>query len=220
MVVNKTDSGGRCSMCGHSPLEPKLIDKTFEYGEGEETVTITAHQVPVRACAKCGEYYSGPAAARVEHEAICQALGLMPPAGIKALRDRFGWSQQYLADLTGLGIATVSRLERGRHLQNRANNNVLLALRDCPAFREYLKGLLASKAGKSEDGSFPATPPQGPTAAETENDNPQEFGIPEQAQQGAASRWPALVDRIKLRSSNHEEHKYKCFALHQNWRDQ
>src|SRR5207248_2931534 len=100
-----------------------------------ETITVTAREVPVRACANCGEIYSGPEAARVEHEAICHALGLMRPSEIKALRDRFEWSQQYLADLTGLGIATVSRLERGRHLQNRANNNVLLALRDCPPFR-------------------------------------------------------------------------------------
>lgn len=151
-------------MCGHSPLESKRIDKTFEYGADDQTLTVTAHQVPVRVCANCGESYSGPEAARVEHEAICQALGLMTPAEIKSLRERLGWSQQDLADLTGLGIATVSRWERGRLMQNRSNNKVLLALRDCPAFREYLEALLAGKTTKQEpargNGALPATLPQ------------------------------------------------------------
>src|SRR5262249_27233888 len=145
MVDNTRTSESRCSMCGHSPLEPKLIDKTFEYGADNETITVTARHVPVRLCANCGEVYSGPEAARVEHEAICQALGLMTPAEIKALRERFGWSQQYLADLTDFGIATVSRWERGRLLQNKSANKVLQALRDCSAFRDYLEELLAAK---------------------------------------------------------------------------
>jgi putative zinc finger/helix-turn-helix YgiT family protein len=149
MAINTTSIGGRCSMCGHSPLEPKLIDKTFEYGEDDDAFIVTAHQVPVEVCPNCGEYCSGPAAARVEHDAICQALGLMTPTEIKALREQLGWSQQYLADLTGLGIATVSRWERGRLLQSRSNNKVLLALRDCAPFRDCLKQLLASKVTHS-----------------------------------------------------------------------
>ena len=149
MVVNKTPSGGRCSMCGHSPLESKLIDDTFEYGTGDETIIVTARQVPVQACAKCGETYSGPEAARVEHEAICQALGLMTPSEIKALRDQFGWSQKDLAALTDLGIATISRSERGRHVQDRSTNMILQALRDCPGFRQYREGFLAGKTTES-----------------------------------------------------------------------
>jgi transcriptional regulator with XRE-family HTH domain len=69
----------------------------------------------------------------------------LTPTEIKAIRESFGWSQQDLADLTDFGIATVSRWERGRLLQNRSANKVLMALRDCPAFREYLDGLVASK---------------------------------------------------------------------------
>ena len=149
MGDNATNNDGRCSMCGHSPLEPRLIDETFEYEADGETVIVTAHHVPVRVCANCGESYSGPAAARVEHEAICHALDLLTPAEIKSLREQLGWSQQCLADLTGLGIATVSRWERGRLLQNRSNNKVLLALRDCLPFRDYLKGLQTSKTGAS-----------------------------------------------------------------------
>jgi DNA-binding transcriptional regulator YiaG len=96
---------------------------------------------------------SGPAAAKVRHEAICRAAGLLTPSEVKAIREKFGWSQQHLADLTDFGIATVSRWERGRLLQNRSNNKVLQAIRDCPPFREYLEGLLATKMRKQEPGA-------------------------------------------------------------------
>jgi DNA-binding transcriptional regulator YiaG len=77
---------------------------------------------------------SGPAEATVRHAAIFRAAGLLAPAEIKAVLDKFGWSQQHLADLTGLGIATVSRCVRGRLLQNRSTNKILQAIRDCPPF--------------------------------------------------------------------------------------
>jgi putative zinc finger/helix-turn-helix YgiT family protein len=156
----QANSGGRCSICGHVPLEKKRIEKTFAYGADGESITVTACQVSVRVCEHCGEIYSGPEAARVEHEAICHALDLVTAAEIKSLREQLGWSQQYLADLTGLGIATVSRWERRRLLQNRSNNKVLLALRDCPPFRAYLKSLLASETTESgNDGAAPLPPP-------------------------------------------------------------
>lgn len=146
-------TGVKCPECGQGQLLSFHQDEEFDFDLGNETVKVHAENVPVEKCDTCGEEMSGPAAAKVRHEAICRAADLLPPSEIKAVRESFGWSQQYLADLTGLGIATVSRLERGRHLQNRANNNVLLALRDCPAFREYLERLLTSKTAKPESGT-------------------------------------------------------------------
>ena len=136
---------GKCSICGHSPLVAKLIDEAFEFSMEGESVTVTLRKVPVRLCEGCGETYSGPDAARMEHEAICDAMGLLTPTEIKAIRDKYGWSQQHLADLTDFGIATVSRWERGRLLQNRSANKVLEAIRDCQPFREYLSGRLQPK---------------------------------------------------------------------------
>jgi DNA-binding transcriptional regulator YiaG len=96
---------------------------------------------------------SGPAAAKVRHEALCRATGLLTPAEIKAIREQFGWSQEHLADLTDFGVATISRWERGRLLQNRSNNKFLQAIRDCSPFREYLEGLLAPKTGNEGPGT-------------------------------------------------------------------
>src|SRR5437867_3036836 len=134
---------------------PLMRAEEFDFDLGDQTVKVRADNVPVQQCDQCGEVMSGPAAATVRHEAICRAAGLLTPAEIKAIREQFGWSQQYLADLTGLRIATVSRWERGRLLQNRSNNKVLLAVRDCSPFREFLTLLLGSKT--VEAGFYSAT---------------------------------------------------------------
>ena len=152
MKEQRNPTGIKCPECGEGQLFSFNQDEEFDFDLGDETVKVRAKNVPVKKCDKCGEEMSGPAAAKVRHEAICCAAGLMTPSEIKALRDKFDWSQQKLADLTDLGIATVSRWERGRLLQNRSNNKVLLAIRDCPPFREYLEGLLASKTRKQELG--------------------------------------------------------------------
>jgi putative zinc finger/helix-turn-helix YgiT family protein len=136
----------KCPECNRGRLRSLTRTEEFDFDLGEETVKVRVENVPVERCDQCGEVISGPAAARLRDEAICRAAGLLTPAEIKAIRESFGWSQQHLADLTGFGIATISRWERGRLMQNRSNNKVLLALRDCAEFREYLEGLLAGKA--------------------------------------------------------------------------
>ncbi len=146
-------TGTPCPECGQGQLLSFTRTEEFDFDLGDETVKVRAENVPVKKCDKCGEVMTGPAAADVQHEAICRAAGLLAPSEIKALREKFGWSQQYLADLTDFGIATVSRWERGRLLQNRSNNKVLQAIRDCPPFREYLERLLAAKTRKRESAS-------------------------------------------------------------------
>jgi putative zinc finger/helix-turn-helix YgiT family protein len=140
----------KCPDCEHGHLVPFTRDEVLHYDLGDESIKVIARDVPVERCDTCGLIASGSAAAKVRHEAICRAVGLLTPSEIRAVRDRFGWSQQYLADLTDFGIATVSRWERGRLLQNRSANKVLQAIRDCQPFRAYLEGLLAAKAGKGE----------------------------------------------------------------------
>jgi putative zinc finger/helix-turn-helix YgiT family protein len=135
----------KCPECKQGQLVAFTRNEEFDFDLGDETVKVRAENVPVEKCDKCGEVLSGPAAAWVRHEAICRAAGLLTPSEIKAIREKFGWLQQHLADLTGLGIATISRCERGRLMQNRSTNVILLGLRDCAPFREYRERLLAGK---------------------------------------------------------------------------
>ena len=119
----------RCPNCGHAPLREEAITDRFEYRpDGEEPLTIEVHDVPVEVCPKCGEKYFGSAAVRVQHQAVCRALGLLTPAEIQAIRERLGPTQTEFARLTGIGEATISRWERGRILPNRAMDRYLRLL--------------------------------------------------------------------------------------------
>src|SRR5947209_2958076 len=122
----------KCPVCGHQPLVPRLIDDTFEYGTDSECVLVHAHEVPVEVCENCGESYSGPTAAAVRHRAICQALRLLTPEQIKALREQLGLTQSQFARLTGIGEATISRWERGRLVQTKALDRYLRLLHSRP----------------------------------------------------------------------------------------
>jgi putative zinc finger/helix-turn-helix YgiT family protein len=117
----------RCPTCGRGHMWPETITEQFDYEADGERVKVTAEGVPVRTCdnPECRERLSGPEAARIRHEAICRALGLLTPSEIQAIRERLGPSREKFARLTGIGTATLSRWERGRLLQNRAMDNLL-----------------------------------------------------------------------------------------------
>jgi putative zinc finger/helix-turn-helix YgiT family protein len=89
----------------------------------------------------CGERLSGIEAARVRHRAICDTLGLLLPEWIREIRKRLGLTQAEFARFTGFGEATISRWERGRLLQNRANDRFLRVLAEVPESRAFLAEL-------------------------------------------------------------------------------
>jgi putative zinc finger/helix-turn-helix YgiT family protein len=141
MSVEKERQERRCPSCGHQPLEARRIRDEFEYGPDDERITIVAEAVPVLVCRACGEVLYGSEAAAVRHQAICRALGLLSPAEIKALRERLGPDQEDFARLTGIGVATLSRWERGRLLQTRALDRYLRLLDALPQAARVLKTL-------------------------------------------------------------------------------
>lgn len=119
----------KCPNCGHSPLSQSSMTDRFDFTtESGETVSVEATGVPIEVCPNCKETYLGPAAAKVEHGAVCQALGLLSPAEIRALRENLGMTQSELAKVTGIGEATISRWERGRLLQNKAMDRLMRLL--------------------------------------------------------------------------------------------
>ena len=153
MTFSSSRNAPKCPECEHGHLVPFTRDEEFDYDLGEESIKVVARDVPVERCDSCGMVASGPAAAKVRHEAVCRAAGFLTPTEYKSIREERGWSQQHLADLTGCGVATVSRAERGRIMPNRSYDKVLRALRDCPDFREYLQRLLASGRGSGTGGT-------------------------------------------------------------------
>lgn len=139
MSVATEVRGPKCPECGNGVLAPFTSREEFDYDLGDKTIRVVVDDVPLQRCTHCHLEASGSQAAKVRHDAVCRAAGYPTPAEQKAIREQLGWSQQYLADLTGYGVATVSRSERGRLLANRSYYRTLLAVRDCPAFRDYLE---------------------------------------------------------------------------------
>ena len=125
-------AGAICSNCRRGHLEFVREDDTFDFKTDEGFVRVTAHEVPFHRCPVCGERLSGIEAAQVTHRAVCKALGLLTPEEILAIRERLGMTQAQFSRLTGIGEATISRWERGRLLQNRANDRYLRLLASGP----------------------------------------------------------------------------------------
>ena len=123
-----------CPTCNVGRLHPQIVTERFPYEDDGTEVTVVAEDVPVEVCdnPECEEQLSGPEAARIRHEAICHALGLLTPAEIGAIRERLKLTQAAFARLTRLGEATICRWERGRLLQN-------------PAMDRYLRLIAASE---------------------------------------------------------------------------
>jgi putative zinc finger/helix-turn-helix YgiT family protein len=118
----------RCPTCGQGTLVARVIRDEFEYGPEDDRITIVAEGVPVLECSACGETLYGPEAARVRHQAICRTLGLLTPEQIKGVREKLGKKQAEFAELTGIGVATLSRWEQGRLIQTRALDRYLRLL--------------------------------------------------------------------------------------------
>jgi putative zinc finger/helix-turn-helix YgiT family protein len=122
----------RCPVCGKGKLELRTITDRFEDVVDGEEKKFAVPDVPVEVCNVCGEIFYGPEAARKRHSYLCRELDIPTPEEIKSLRESLGLSQKEFADRTGLGIATISRWERGRLLPTREHRKLLRSLKDAP----------------------------------------------------------------------------------------
>lgn len=127
--TNSSDKDGVfvCADCGSSNIETFEEDYKFPYGIGEDRIELTA-RIPIRKCGNCGFRYRDCIADDICHEAVCQHLGVMTPAKIRALRELHGLTQAEFSEVTKLGEATLSRWERGVVIQNQAYDNYLYLL--------------------------------------------------------------------------------------------
>jgi putative zinc finger/helix-turn-helix YgiT family protein len=133
-----------CPSCGLGKLVPTTVTDHFFHEEDGTRMRVVVEKVPVEKCTKCDEVFRGPEAAQLHHEAICTTFGFLTPREIVDLRDKIlRLTQEEFSRLTGIGLATISRWERGRLVQNRAMDRYLRLLKDNPASVRYLKGISA-----------------------------------------------------------------------------
>ena len=149
-----------CPICHRFDVSTTFVDDPFTYGVGEDAVQLTV-TVPLRTCGHCGYQFLDDAAEDLRQEAVCRHLGVLTPAEIVALRDRYDLSRAEFARITRFGEATLGRWERGALVQNAANDQLLYLL----TFPENLRRLrerFGSETGHPPVPSAPQAPKERP----------------------------------------------------------
>jgi putative zinc finger/helix-turn-helix YgiT family protein len=116
-----------CDACGEHAVRMSLKDDRFVYGTGDEASELVA-LVPVWTCDRCGYAYTDGDAEDLRHEAVCSHLGVLSPAQIRAIREKYGMTQGEFAKATGFGLASVKRWETGALIQNHSADRLLRLL--------------------------------------------------------------------------------------------
>lgn len=138
--INETNSE-RCPNCDSRNVSARRIVDRFDYGMGRETVQLSA-EIPAYECADCGLQYSGEEAERLRHEAVCNHLRLLVPARIAEIRANYGLSRVKFAEVSRIGMATLSRWEGGETLQNAAMDMYMRLLERPDIYRLVASGEL------------------------------------------------------------------------------
>ena len=130
-----------CAVCGEATVTTTWVQHTFTYGSGRSAVEL-AVRVPVRSCADCEFEWLDDVGERLQHEAVCRHLGVLPPEKIRQIRKRHGMTRARFAEVTGLGEASLNRWENGINIQTHANDRFLRLLAN-PRTMQELKRFVA-----------------------------------------------------------------------------
>jgi putative zinc finger/helix-turn-helix YgiT family protein len=137
-----------CPGCGSTTVTTTWGSASFEYGVGEGKVALTA-AIPICGCRACKASFQSALTQEKKNEAICKHLGLMTPDEIRTMRQKLNLSQAGLAQLSGMGVASIARWESGQLVQSRSNDNLLRLLSYEENF-ERLKNILMPQPAQSQ----------------------------------------------------------------------
>lgn len=138
-----------CAMCGEAKVTTIWVQHTFIYGSGQSAAELTA-RVPVRRCEACEFESLDEDGERLQHEAVCQHLGVLPPATIRQIRESHNMTRAKFSEVTGLGEASLNRWENGINIQTHANDRYLRLLAS-PHIMRDLERLIARGTSSRPD---------------------------------------------------------------------
>jgi len=128
MTNLKTDSvqtTDKCPSCGNGILNKVHGQYETVFNDGEDERSLQVPGVDWLECPACGETLLGNIALKKIDQAKYEALGLLSPSDILALREKFGKTQEEMADILRVGSKTYCRWENGHFFQTKANDNYL-----------------------------------------------------------------------------------------------
>lgn len=125
-----------CPICGGSA---RIACAAKDVRVGKRTVVVEDEFL---LCEDCGEEFVEPEmmdrTAQRAAERIRQEDGLLTPGEIRAIRDKYGLSQEAFQRLINAGPKTVTRWERGTVSQNGTADTLLRAIREFPELVRFL----------------------------------------------------------------------------------
>lgn len=116
-----------CPACGSTDVSSEWVQHEFPYGAGGEEVQLRAY-LPVRTCHTCGLEYLDEVGEALRHDAVCEHLGILKPAEVVAIREKYNMTQQEFSLMSRIGRASLARWEVGSTTQNRSIDNLLFLL--------------------------------------------------------------------------------------------
>jgi transcriptional regulator with XRE-family HTH domain len=121
-TVKQAPPTDECVACGAEDSYVRALTRTQKDFRGE-TFEVKHHHWK---CSECGVAVLGDAEMDEAMRATV-AADLLTATDIREARARMKWSQIQLAERTGLGIATIKRLELGGVVQTETNDECLRA---------------------------------------------------------------------------------------------
>ncbi len=149
-----TGQGHACPECCSTSIETRIDTETFTYGVESEAVELKA-TVPVFKCQDCAFEWLDHLAERAKHDAVCRHLCLLTPSEVTSIREKYGLSKAKFSKITGLGVTTIARWERGILIQNEGND-ALLRLLAHPENLERLNSLRRRPEHQDPREKFPS----------------------------------------------------------------
>ncbi len=116
-----------CAVCGSKNVEVQWEEISFEHGTGKRATTLHAN-IPVHRCLECDFEFTSSLADRICHEEVCRHLKVPPPMRpeeLLQLRKELGLTQEQLAEVTGIGVASINSWEKGSFPQSPAMDGYL-----------------------------------------------------------------------------------------------
>lgn len=124
---SEASAASSCPACESQRVTEKFVMEPFEYGSGDDAVTLSI-RVPLCKCAECGLEYTDDRAELLRHSAVCNHLCILAPEKIVAIRERYGCTQQEFAEISRIGRASLARWESRAVFQNASSDSLLYLL--------------------------------------------------------------------------------------------
>ncbi len=142
--IESYQASRECPFCECTGATSSYREQLFEYGEGATAAELKV-RVPVWRCDECGGEFTDWRAEEARHDAVCDHLNRLRPSSIRALRERHDLSQEQLAELTGIGIASIKRWEAGNLIQGEAFDRYLRLLQFPVVYNELSVRVMVRK---------------------------------------------------------------------------